>query len=79
MNNWQMLPKPSATGKQLRDVLQDKQIQQVMTDFRKPYEHFVPSDIHIQSKAKTYTVEGYNFSHTFGITLWIVSLSKIPY
>jgi IS1 family transposase len=51
----------------------------VMTDFRKPYEHFVPSDIHIQSKAKTYTVEGYNFSHTFGITLWIVSLSKIPY
>ncbi|MEA2084739.1 MAG: IS1 family transposase, partial [Thermodesulfobacteriota bacterium] len=41
-------------------VLQDKEIQQVMTDFWKPYEHFVPSDIHIQSKAETYTVEGYN-------------------
>ena len=26
----------------------------------KLYEHFVPSDIHIQSKAETYTVEGYN-------------------
>jgi len=26
-----------------------------MTDFWKPYEHFVPKDIHIQSKAETYT------------------------
>ena len=31
-----------------------------MTDFWKPYEHFVPNDKHIQSKAETYTVEGYN-------------------
>ncbi len=29
-------------------------------DFWKPYEHFVPSEMHIQSKAETYTVEGYN-------------------
>lgn len=45
----------------------NKEIQQVMTDFWKPYEHFVPSDIHIQSKAETYTVEGYNslFCHFF--------------
>ncbi|MDY6973370.1 MAG: IS1 family transposase, partial [Thermodesulfobacteriota bacterium] len=28
--------------------------------FWKPDEHFVPYDIHIQSKAETYTVEGYN-------------------
>jgi insertion element IS1 protein InsB len=50
----------TATGKQLWDALQDKEIEQVMTDFWKPYEHFVPNDIHIQSKAETYTVEGYN-------------------
>ncbi len=31
-----------------------------MTDFWKPYEHFVPNDIYIQSKAETYTVEGHN-------------------
>ena len=31
-----------------------------MTDFWKPYEGFVPNQIHTQSKAETYTVEGYN-------------------
>jgi len=31
-----------------------------MTDFWKPYENFVPNDMHIQSKAETFTVEGYN-------------------
>ena len=41
-------------------VLQDKEIEQAMTDFRKPYKHFVPNDKHMQSKAETYTVEGYN-------------------
>ena len=50
----------TATGKQLWDALEDKEIQHVMTDFWKPYEHFVPSEMHIQSKAETYTVEGYN-------------------
>jgi len=32
----------------------------VMTDYWKPYEEFVPKAQHIQSKAETYTVEGYN-------------------
>ncbi|MBL0699714.1 MAG: IS1 family transposase [Desulfosarcina sp.] len=32
----------------------------MMTAFWKPYEHFVPSEMHIQSKTETYTVEGYN-------------------
>jgi len=50
----------AATGKQLWNTLQDREIGQVMTDFWKPYEHFVPNDIHIQSKAETYTVEGCN-------------------
>ena len=49
-----------AAGKQLWDALQDKEIGQVITDFWKPYEHFVPNDIHIQSKSETCTVEGCN-------------------
>ena len=32
----------------------------VMTDYWEPYEQFVPSEKHIQSKAETFTVEGYN-------------------
>ena len=32
----------------------------VMTDYWEPYEQFVPSEKHRQSKAETYTVEGYN-------------------
>lgn len=31
-----------------------------MTDFWKPYEKIIPPEIHVQSKAETYTVEGYN-------------------
>jgi len=31
-----------------------------MTDYWKPYENFVPRKKHIQSKAQTFTVEGYN-------------------
>ena len=31
-----------------------------MTDYWEPYELFVPADKHIQSKAETFTVEGYN-------------------
>jgi insertion element IS1 protein InsB len=31
-----------------------------MTDYWKPYEAFVPKSQHVQSKAETYTVEGYN-------------------
>jgi insertion element IS1 protein InsB len=32
----------------------------VMTDYGEPYEQGVPSEKHSQSKAETYTVEGYN-------------------
>ncbi len=31
-----------------------------MADFWKPYKNIVPHDIHTQSKAETFTVEGYN-------------------
>ena len=32
----------------------------VMTDYWKPYELFLPPELHTQSKAETFTVEGYN-------------------
>ena len=32
----------------------------VMTDYWQPYEAFIPKSQHVQSKAETYTVEGYN-------------------
>jgi insertion element IS1 protein InsB len=32
----------------------------VMTDYWQPYQLFLPPEIHIQSKAETFTVEGYN-------------------
>ncbi len=31
----------------------------IATDYWQPYEHFIPSEKQVQSKAKTYTVEGY--------------------
>jgi len=31
-----------------------------MTDYYRPYEAFVPVEKHTQSKAETFTVEGYN-------------------
>jgi len=32
----------------------------IASDYWKPYEHIVPVEKHIQSKAETFTVEGYN-------------------
>ena len=31
-----------------------------MSDYWKPYENFIPSALHTQSKAEAYMVEGYN-------------------
>ena len=32
----------------------------ITSDYWKPYEHIIPAEKHIQSKAETFTVEGYN-------------------
>ena len=32
----------------------------IASDYWKPYERIVPAEKHIQSKAETFTVEGYN-------------------
>ncbi len=57
------------TGELLWDKIEGKEIGQVMTDHRKVYEKFVPKNKHLQSKAETFTVEGYNslfvYSDTF--------------
>ena len=48
------------TGEQLWDTIKSVLIAQVMTDHWEPYEHFIPPEKHVQSKAETFTVEGYN-------------------
>ncbi|MCO5380991.1 MAG: IS1 family transposase [Methanosarcina barkeri] len=48
------------TGQKLWEKLKEKEIEKVMTDHWRAYAEFVPDKIHTQSKAETYTVEGYN-------------------
>ncbi|MCS6822283.1 MAG: IS1 family transposase [Microscillaceae bacterium] len=48
------------TGEKLWKKIEPKIKGKVCTDYWKAYEAFVPDDIHIQSKADTFTVEGYN-------------------
>ena len=48
------------TGQQLWEAIENPQIAQVMTDDWDPYAVFVPPEKHTQSKAETFTVEGYN-------------------
>jgi insertion element IS1 protein InsB len=48
------------TGRKLWKAIKDKNIKDVMSDDWSPYEKFVPKEMHTQSKAETYTVEGYN-------------------
>ncbi len=48
------------TGKLLWEKLKKKEIGEVMTDYWRTYAEFLPETIHTQSKAETYTVEGYN-------------------
>jgi insertion element IS1 protein InsB len=50
------------TGRKSWQAIEDQPITQVMTDYWRPYEQFVPKELHTQSKAETYTVEGYNSS-----------------
>ncbi|WP_454064725.1 IS1 family transposase [Candidatus Nitrospira salsa] len=48
------------TGARLWKTIKHPRIAQVMTDYWEPYEHFLPPTKHVQSKAETFTVEGYN-------------------
>ena len=50
----------ASTGKQLWSKTDLINIEQVMTDYWEPYTKFIPKAKHTQSKAETYTVEGYH-------------------
>ena len=50
----------SQTCGRLWDVLKAKKLGRIMTDAWKAYQNIVPQEKHIQSKAETFTVEGYN-------------------
>ena len=44
----------------LWDKIKDLEISEYASDYWKSYEEFVPREKHLQTKAETYTVEGYN-------------------
>ncbi len=48
------------TGQCLWEGVAHHDIGNVMTDYWQPYQRFIPPEIHTQSKAQTFTVEGYN-------------------
>ena len=48
------------TGQKLWQAIKHHRIIHVMTDYWSPYKKFIPRSLHTQSKAQTYTVEGYN-------------------
>lgn len=48
------------TGQCLWEGIAHHEIAHVMTDYWQPYQAFLPPEIHTQSKAQTFTVEGYN-------------------
>ena len=46
--------------RQLWGSIGNNQMNTLASDYWKSYEHIVPKDKHIRSKAETFTVEGYN-------------------
>lgn len=58
--NCEVGSRDTETGRKLWDAIKNNDIIDVMTDYWKPYEKFVPPALHTQSKGETYTVEGYN-------------------
>ncbi|MBU1054258.1 MAG: hypothetical protein KKC46_10560 [Proteobacteria bacterium] len=56
----------TATGEQLWDTIKNIKNGKIVTDYWKPYENLIPQELHIQSKAETFAVEGYSsFFDTF--------------
>jgi insertion element IS1 protein InsB len=44
----------------LWDKIKELIVRYFTSDYWKSYEEFIPSDKHLQTKAETFTVEGYN-------------------
>jgi insertion element IS1 protein InsB len=40
--------------------MKQHEMEYIGSDYWKPYEHIIPKEKHIQTKAKTFTVGGYN-------------------
>jgi len=52
------------TGKKLWEGIEKETVKSVKSDDWKAYKGFIPKEVHTQSKAEAYTVEGYNsFRH----------------
>ena len=48
------------TGRQLWDKIKDVPMDKVASDYWSAYKDFIPPEKHLQTKAQTFTVEGYN-------------------
>ena len=48
------------TAKEFWETIKHHQMDSIASDYWKPYESIIPKEKHIQSKAETFTVEGYN-------------------
>jgi len=48
------------TGVKLWQQVNNNNIMSIKTDYWKAYKEFIPGELHEQSKAETYTIEGYN-------------------
>ena len=48
------------TAEEFWDLIRHHEMAKITGDYWKPYESIIPKEKHIQSKAKTFTIEGYN-------------------
>jgi IS1 family transposase len=48
------------TAEELWEAIKQHEMGYIASDYWKPYEHIIPKEKHIQTKAETFTVEGYN-------------------
>jgi insertion element IS1 protein InsB len=65
--NGEVGSRDTETERKLWDAVKNGSITDVMSDYWSPYEKFAPPELHTQSKAETYTSEGYNslFRHNW--------------
>jgi IS1 family transposase len=48
------------TAKEFRQTIKHPEMKYIGSNYRKPYESIIPKEKHLQTKAETFTVEGYN-------------------
>ena len=75
---------PPKTGLKLCKKLKDGDVNGFCTDYWKRYYEFIPNHKHMQSKAETFTIEGYNskiryYLACFRRRIYDGKISKITY